>query len=439
MKSATQQPDNTNTLKKLSTALLYLAIFIQWVMLFLISWRELPFSFAWKIEDWSFSRSRVIATKIDQHGEPWLIADTTGNDIYQLRHVTKDGTVSWDLPFLTLEDAIFTSILQDQNNNPWLILGKRLAHWDGNQWNFTPMPLDADIKDVIPPTVVIKDAMVWGIDMTPDKHRIIKLDLNQDPIQAGEILLPDGLESQQYKFNCIISTPSGLLAVLSNEEQVAIYQLQDDKWQRITSFVRNKQASNVFVSDVAIDSKDQIWVLLQSRPALEKPVGRYDPIEKRWIWLGLEQPEHNIRFLEYGHIAFDAFDRVWLFYDEYGTTFDFISSSLFHSYVIGVYEEIPDDKLALVRYYSSRNSSLQTSSLSRIAIGPDGKIWTWNQQLVWMDGNQKELPKPLPNWFIFLTENKILLLIVSIILLVVYIFVQVRIQKYKLAGLAKKE
>src|SRR4030095_157224 len=105
-----------------------------------------------------------------------------------------------DLPSVTFDEMMTVSVTKDKVDNPWLILGERLAHWDGTQWRFIPTPLNADIKNFICPSVVTKDSIVWGIDNATKQTRIIQMDLNQDPVMAREILLPDGLGSQDYNF-----------------------------------------------------------------------------------------------------------------------------------------------------------------------------------------------------------------------------------------------
>ena len=431
MESNFRQPDSrTLQLQKLVNVLFWLINIGLLVMLFLLTWRDLPIPIVWKTVDWSLNRSDVKTLMVDGNGDPWFLVDRLfQDDAYQLRHETAGKVTSWDLPSITFEEAQFVSIAKDKNDNPWLILGKRLAHWDGTQWIFVPMPLDADIKSFICPSVVIKDSLVWGIDNATEQTRIVQLDLNQEPLQTQEILLPDGLDSKQSRFHCIISNNDGLLAVLSNDEQVAFFQLQNSEWQEITSFTKEQPLK---VNDVAIDAKGQIWVvlILRSWPT-GKPVGSYDPKENTWTWLDIEQPELNIKYIEYGHIAVDNFNRIWLSAKQYGPSTNVFSSSTFKANAIGVYEESPDRSLVRIRQYTTNNSSLETSSLSKIVIGPDGKIWTWNQQVVWLDGNQQELPQPLPDWFVALTNLKVIIWwnVITLALLTVIVVIRIRIRR----------
>ena len=439
MKSTIQQPNSKNApYQKLVNILLYLLIFNQMVVLFLISWNDLPISIVWKTVDWSLDRSEINGVAIDGSGEPWFLFDTTSrNNVYQLHHMDKGKTTSWDLPPITFEEAQFVSIAKDKNNNPWLILGKRLAYWDGSQWKFIPMPLDADIKDFICPSVVIKDSIVWGVDTAAEQTRIIQMDINQEPIQAQEITLPDGLDPQEYRFDCIIpGENNGVLAVLSKGvQQVDFYQYQNQEWQKITSF-KKEEESYLYVNDVTVDSKGQIWVVLQDWID-GKPVGKFDPKGKIWTWLDMEQPVPNIKYIEYGHIAVDNFGRVWLSATQYGMKGNIFSPIAQNFDAIGVYEESPDGKLVDIRQYTTRNSSLKTSRVSKITIGPDGKIWTWSKQLVWMDGTLQELPQPLPDWFVSLVNPKVMI-VFSYLLLAVLIVIQVRNRRRKTAGIPKK-
>jgi hypothetical protein len=421
-----QQPDKKyKRWKTVSMVLQWSAIILLWLSLLLLSWRMLPFPVVWKTTDWSLGRFEIKATTIDENGDPWFLSEKS-YDNYQLRHVTKEGTVSWDLPFITLEDAMFLGIVKGKDGNPWLILGKQIAHWNGSQWNFIPMPLEANILSLSCPNMVIKDSVVWGIDYEAKPPRIIQLDLNQEPVQAQEILLPNDLDPEQYGFQCIISTGDAILAVLASDSQTSIYQFHNLKWEKITSF-QKEQVSYWGVHDITVDSKDQIWVVLRA-PLHEKPVGKYDPTTNKWIWLNIEQQSDlQDRTFEYGHLAVDERGRIWLSATQYRKEGDIIFSGNFEANTVGVFVE-ENNTLQEIRHYTSKNSNLETSQSAKILIGSDNKIWTWNQQLVWMDRNQKELPNPLPEWLVTLTRYEAVLTIdvISLILMIASAVIRIR-------------
>ena len=51
-----------------------------------------------------------------------------------------------------------------------------------------------------------------------------------------------------------------------------------------------------------------------------------------------------------------------------------------------------------VRNYSPGNSSLEILPDSQPLPGPDGRMWAWNRQLVWIQSNLQDLPEPSADW-----------------------------------------
>ena len=448
MKLTSQHSDKESIrLLKLNNTFLFLAIICLLISTFLNNWRGFTFPVAWNISDRQANRFEIKAVTIDSHGSPWLIVQKLfrDGDDYELHHVTNNNVDIWDLPSLTFEEMMSVSVAKDNMDNPWLLVGKRLAHWDGTKWVFSSTPLDASIHDYLPPSVAIKDSIVWGIDYSEKKEegkRIVWLDLGQEPIQSREVLLPAGLDEQKYKFEGIISTgKDNLLAVLSDDMEVSIYRLQNFEWQKITSF-QKEQASNLYIRDIVVDLNDQIWVVVNPWVKNDgKLVGKYDPKNNIWTWFDIE-PQSDVanRFFDYGFIGVDNLGRVWLSAVQYGP--DGSRAALFgpsngdllgyETDTLGVYEENSENKLVEIRHYTSKNSHLETSRVSRLILGSDEKIWTWGKQLVWMDSRQQLLPKPLPNWFVALAKLRMRISILSLAFLIIVFAMQWHIRRQRL-------
>lgn len=411
---------------------------------FLRNWRDFASPVGWNISDYTRNRYEVSAVTIDSSHNPWLIAQKLfrEGDDYELRHITENNERIWSLPPLTHIEVATIGVAKDSADNPWLVFGERLAHWNGTQWEFVPTPLNADLQDFGSPSLIIEDSIVWGVDYTTEGKRIIRLDVGQEPIQSREIVLPDELVAQGYAFEAIVSTRNDeLLVAVNNDVQVAFYSLRDFEWQKITSF-QKEETSTVRIRDVVTDSKDQIWVMLQPWIS-EKNIGKYDPKEDAWTWLDIqEQPELANRHFSYHSIAVDDLDRVWLVaYQsklEEESAFPNQDSYSYEADAVGVFEQGPDNTLVEIRHYTTKNSHLETNLVSDIILGSDEKIWTWGEQLVWMDSSQRELPQPAPDWFVALTSHKVTIGL-SILGLVIQLLalLQILISKQKL-GLGKK-
>jgi len=407
--------------------LLILLMVLQLFLLFIIARRNFQLmQIAWTITDWSPNRYEIETVTIDGIGDPWYIDRTLFfNQGYQLRHVTDKKTESWDLPSITFEEALFSAVMIGKGNQPWLLLGKRLAHFDGNQWIFLTTPFDAEIHNYLSPSIAFHGPIVWGIDNASNGTRLIRLDLSQEPIQTQEILLPNGLDEQQFKFDCIVPVEdNNLLAIISNNVEVDFYYFQNHLWKNITSFVKT-QSSNIYVNDIAVSSDGQIWIVLTDW-IRGKHIGKFDPREGSWKWLEIEHTKIADREFEYEQIAIDALGRVWLSAVQLrpkiktGLVVNGEQDNLVYTpeyNTIGVYNETRDDKLVEVRHYTTANSSLENNRMSRVLLGPDGRIWTWDRQLAWMDSQKRDLPLPLPEWIVFITNQEILLPIMVFILI----------------------
>lgn len=400
------QPAGKRTIELTMLFFMSLGAIGLWANIFLGRWISVISPVTWNITDRAVDSFQIETAMIDSQGYPWFVVQKL-SDGYELHHVKAEQADTWTLPALTYEEVMFIAVTKDQTNSPWLILGERLAHWDGTQWAFVPTPLQADLKRFMCPSIAARDSIVWGIDNATESTRLIRLDLEQDPVAGQEVSLPEGLDSQGYKFRCILFTGNDeLLAVLSAQNQVDFYRLENLVWQKITSFQKEKDG-NLHVGDVTTDSQGRIWILLKYWFE-GKPVGQYDPKEDRWTWYAIEaQPEIADRFLDYEKIAVDDLERVWISASQYrpAAEEDSIGSHNYEAYAIGVFDEMPGDKLTEIRHYTTLNSNLETSPLAEILIGPDEKIWTWDKQLVWMDSRQPELPQTFAKWFITLTGD----------------------------------
>jgi hypothetical protein len=446
MKLTSQQTDKVSIrLLKLNNTFLLLVLICLLLSTFLNNWRNLTLPIAWNISDRQVNRFEIKAVTIDSNGSPWLIAQKLFRDSegYELRHITENEVDIWDLPSLTYEEMMSISVAKDKTDTPWLLIGERLAHWNGTEWVFSPTPLNASIHDFLSSSTVIQDSIAWGVDYATEGKRIIRLDLGQEPIQAREILLPDGLDTQKYAFESIVSIgDNDLLAVVSNDMQLDMYRLQNFEWRKITSFQKD-QASKLYIQDMVVDSNDRIWVVVNPWVKSDgKLVGKYDPKDNIWTWFDIE-PQSDVanRFFDYGFIGVDDLGRVWLSAVQYGpdgsraALFGSSNSDLlgYETDTLGVYEENSENKLVEIRHYTSKNSYLETRRVSRLILGSDEKIWTWGKQLVWMDSRQQLLPKPLPNRFVALTTKyRMIISLLSLAFLIIVFAIQWQIRRQRL-------
>jgi hypothetical protein len=379
-------------LANVAFSLFYLCTLVT-LLFFAQSKNFLVISIAWNTEDWSFKRSSVDLARIDSQGHPWLIVkDYLDFNHYHLRHVTSEGTKSWKLPPLGSASAFSIGLAEDGNQDPWLIMGKQLAHWEGGQWTFLNTPMDAQLWGVSGMELAVDDSIVWGIDQATH-NRIIRLDLSQPPGKVDVFPLPISSASAGCQIGGIKILPDGdLMAIFHNDSVFGVFRLHGYEWQEITS-IQKGISSETCVSDFTVGPDGNIWVL-SSSVVENKNVGKFDPQQNAWTWMDIRHPgiEGQIGSFEFGYsnIAVDSLGRVWISGDRERGRIDYD--------MVGVYEEGAEDTLVEIRHYTSENSSLESGVTHRLLQTLDGRIWSWGGQLVWIQSDKRELPNPAPDW-----------------------------------------
>ncbi len=367
-------------------------------MLIFIPTEKFPFfSIAWKITDWSFNRSSVNAVRIDSQGHPWLIVkDNLDLNHYHLRHVTGNGAKSWKMPALGSITPFMIGLAEDANQDPWLIMGKQLAHWEGGQWTFLDTPMGAQLWGTSAMGLAVADSIVWGIDQSA-RDRIIRLDLSQPPGKVDVFPLPISSASADCQIGGIKLLPGGdLMAIFHNDSVLGVFRLHDSQWQEIAS-IQKDISSETCVSDFTVDSNGNIWVLSFS-VVENKNVGKFDPQRNAWTWMDIRHPglDSEIGPFEFGYsnIIVDPLGRVWISGDRERGRIDYG--------MVGVYEKGAEDTLVEIRHYTTENSSLESGVIHHILPTPDGRIWSWGGQLVWIQSAAEALPATAPDWIISL-------------------------------------
>jgi hypothetical protein len=185
------------------------------------------------------------------------------------------------------------------------------------------------------------------------------------------------------------------------------YRLQDDRWQELAG-----PSSGNPIKDFAMDHNGRLWAL--NRPWRDDAwmIGQYDPGTASWAWSELE-PAGDSLVREYHAIQVDARGRVWLA----GTYQDV---RLRARNFVTVFEPVPGAPARRIVEYDDDNSNYQGDiSPGSLRLGPDGRIWTADDRLVWMDSTAPELPRPLPAWLASATSlrGRIFLTVGSVIIL----------------------
>lgn len=397
----------------------------------------LPLPIAWHAVGWTLGYQSITTVVLDNQGDPWFI-----DDQQRLHHITAEQSQTWELPPLTFQERLLPGLVggNDGQTPPLVFLGTRLLQWRGGQWQSWPMPLDAKVYRHFCPSIVTQGPQVWGIDSATEGGRIIQFDLSTEPLQATEIFPPAEAQANQFVFHCLVATNTDdFVAVLANATDVAFYRLKQNSWQKVTTFSKTR-TSNLYLNDLTVDAAGQIWVVLVDWVPGAK-VGRYAPQTDTWVWFDIKHAADSAADLFlYDQIAVDARGRVWLTAEQHQlggpTLFNTPPATAEPVYTkshstVGVYDVTPDNVLVEKWLYTAKNSGLETSRVADLRLEPDGRLWTWNQHLVWMDSTAPTLPTPLPNWVASLLNLPTILVIqfFSLLLIVVVSVLEIRAKR----------
>jgi hypothetical protein len=329
----------------------------------------------------------------------------------------------WDLPAdvdSQLGCGFPRGVAQDGAGRPVVIYVDRLLHWDGEAWKQEPFAPAESGLSVFPGWVASRGAQVWGTARAANGSEMVLFNLD---LSTGEwhVVLPpasavaDGL-AMSHRFHQ--SVDGSLLVLMTGENQVRLYLLQDGEWLEpgYPIFV----PSPAGISDFAVDSAGRIWFLLAVGSG-KYALGRFDPETTAWDWSELESEQDFYK--SYRSLEVDERGRVWLSGSAYRKQSAGVAT--FASFVLDVFELTADGQARWLVGYTPDNSNYQSGhpmSYSGARLGVDGRMWAADDRLVWLDGTARDLPSPLPDWIVAVTsrETGLILLLSSLVVLVMY-------------------
>jgi hypothetical protein len=368
----------------------------------------------WNRGDYSANRFEVETVRIDSQGDPWLLSwQSYDKNLWQLRHLTGQKTETWDMPGLSIDDRLNFGMMQDAQNEPWLIFENRLLHREGGQWEEYPIPEGADWYSPSDGPLTRPDSILWR--MSQSKDHLLRFDLGAAPPKATKLPLPDSAVSGGYSFERLFeASENKLIALFDGKTDVKFFRYRDNGWEELTA-IQKEAPSYSYIRDSTLDSKGNIWILLRTGIA-EKTVGRYDPEDNSWIWFVTPLATASGEIYEFTSILIDARGRLWLVEKYFGMQPKSDNLVVFEMDTAGAWKEI--------RRYTKNNSGFQSMAIASNPQAPDGRIWTWDRQLYWIRGDADELPYPLPDWLAFLNSSEGgLWILVGITILIVFILV----------------
>ncbi|MEW5940785.1 MAG: hypothetical protein AB1750_14035, partial [Chloroflexota bacterium] len=286
-----------------------------------------------------------------------------------------------------------------------------------------------------PPVVVNGEYWVSTYSKAKDSFFLISIDLDSEEIRVVE--LPPDMASNKFAIRDIQLSPDGSFLVMVtkpfNPAFFYSYQPKTGAWEKKMELTEAKwetQGAFGFTRDpwlefggFTIDQAGQVWVVLDDQSGSR--IGRFDETGHTWQWSVIED-DCDLCSNYYQDIIIDDYGRVWV-KAEYGRK-ESPDAKYEVSQGDGVDVFIPHwgQSAERVMRYTKENSNYQlghgSSDLQRTS---DGRIWTADNRLVWIDSLQPELSSPLPDWFANLISMEIyfkalLLTIIALVVMAVF-------------------
>ncbi len=341
--------------------------------------------------------SRIECYSLDQDGSPWVAVGAGFNDKYSVVHVTPDGAQTWNLPpeARQLSNIGPYGVARDGAGQPWIAFKQGILHWNGETWDKI-----STIQPGSPGQPISSfDTWIWATaGYMGEGDSLYRLDLASGITYT--VPYPESAFLAKMKPSGIHILPNNdLLVSFYNDNEHRAYRLQEDGWQEPGEVIE-QPAPKLFISDLTLDSTGQIWAL-SSRYDNEAWIGKLDSMTEKWDWHRLPPFDDAVadQWVDYRNIQVDNLGRVWIEGYEHGENYiNFVA----------VFELTLDDRVnEIVRYTTDNSNYQQGLSDTGLRFGPDGRMWSADDTLTWIDSNAPELPQPLPAWVDIVSSLKV--------------------------------
>lgn len=323
---------------------------------------------------------------VDPQGGFWVISRGWKN--YHVFHNPKIKESVWEWK----RDSAFgrpypTYISVTEDGSPLIWLNTGVLHYVVDHWQEIPFKDEQKI--------ILWDGMVsgrygWFVDR---QGHVVKVDALTGT--WSELALP--ITAEQRSLSPISASPmpdGNLLVLMSNDIESRVYRLSNGKWtdQEIPIIQANGWARDYF-----LDGDNALWVLLEvgyGNFVVEK-IDSLGSVSLTQLPESLNNEERVID--KYRALMVDSHGRLWV----YG-----VSPSS-----VVVFEPAWNDNARELVRYTENNSNFQNRTSFPPVMTADGKIWSFDEQIISVDTNLKDLPKPLPSWYASLDWNSVRLIL----------------------------
>lgn len=382
---------DTGTIEKWyrqSRIMAVISLLIAALLLFVL-FLEPPHSWfinVWEIETRLPLFEHVDEYSVDPQGGFWVFSQGWKN--YHIFHSPKMGDNAWEWK----RDSAFggpypkyISVMEDGTPLIWLDTG--VLSYVVDDWK--------EISFKGEQKIILLDGTVSGrYGWFVDKQGHV---VNVDALTGtwSELALPETAEQRGLlPISASPMSDGDLLVLMSNDVESRVYRLSNGKWtDQEIPVIR----ANGSVKDYFLDGDNALWVLLEveyGNFVVEK-IDSLGNVSLTQLPESLNNEERVIN--KYRALMVDSRGRLWM-YDAFPTS-------------VVVFEPRWNDNAHELVRYTENNSNFQNGTSFPPVLTADGKIWSFDEQIISVDTNLKDLPKPMPSWYAALDWNTIRLIL----------------------------
>lgn len=385
------EPDLSNSFKrvtrreKIILPLTFLCIF-SYLSLLIIDNRGgiSPFTWNWNaFSPWTFSSENISGFTVESSSSVWIVTRDYVSEQLTINHLDGNKTQSWTIPGNEMSgtNARHVQILVDSKQQPVLVGQDNLYVPAGTAWGKIPYPAgySADLDRLSTASNLSNE--IWAVLTNQElDHPDLLIHIQADHPQPQPVELADPETHQLIRPQKIVPAPDGSFLLQDGKR---IYVIRNGTIQLHYDVMTRDQLG---IEDFTLLNNKELYVLLSSFPAQEGSVERIDAQGQPTLTqlpMVAAEPNGPERFYE--SIEVDSHGRLWI-----GGNYP---------YFMAVFEPDWQGTARKMVEYNEYNSSYQNGGYgSDVVMSSDGRIWSADDRLVWIDSNAAELPEPLPDW-----------------------------------------
>lgn len=382
------EPDLRNTYRKVNivvgrTYFIGLAFMLLAAAMLFFQNQLFFIPFSWNhVGSWESLSNSVVGASIESSDSIWIAKRDFTSDTVIVEHLWNHQTQTWSL--LDKDNQMIVGaprILVDSHGQPVLLTRENVQLLKDGQWQKQNYGIGYRSSPYSYNTLFVFANDCWmtidNIIESPSKELLVHIQADDPKPQVVTLL--DPVTQKSLTPESILTAADGTTLLRQNN---IIYLLRDGKVQP-QRYIASSQALDQ-IADFTLTDDGTVYVLFSAGYGSDNFV---EKIDAQGTHVSTRLPllqQGNGHYLRYNSIEVDVHGRLWIT----GTVPSFVS----------VVEPSWGGQGREIVKYDRYNSSYQDGLYTELLRTQDGRMWSADHYLVWVDSNAAQLPMPLPDW-----------------------------------------